>query len=58
MTYRSSPSSKRLKYRTAITKSGEKAVDVWADGGAAVEQVRVSNIDKMMAFDAGEIELK
>jgi hypothetical protein len=44
--------------RTAITKSGEKAVDIWADGGTAVEQVRVSNLDKMMEFDAGEIELK
>ncbi|MEY2546969.1 MAG: hypothetical protein QOG48_2086 [Verrucomicrobiota bacterium] len=41
-----------------ITKSGEKSVDVWADGGTAVEQVRVSNIDQMMAFDCGEIELK
>jgi hypothetical protein len=44
--------------RAGITKSGEKAVDIWADGGSAVEQVRVLNVDKMMAFDAGEIELK
>lgn len=44
--------------RIGITKSGEKAVDIWADGGNAIEQVRVSNIDKMMAFDCGEIELK
>lgn len=44
--------------RAVVTKSGEKAVDVWADGGSAIEQVRVSNIDKMMAFDAGDIELK
>jgi hypothetical protein len=44
--------------RVGLTKSGEKAIDVWADGGSAIEQVRVSNIDKMMAFDCGEIELK
>jgi hypothetical protein len=44
--------------RASITKNGEKTVDIWADGGAAVEQIRVSNIDKMMAFDCGEFELK
>ena len=44
--------------RASITKSGEKSVDVWASNGTMVEQVRVSNIDKMMAFDCGEIELK
>jgi len=44
--------------RVGVTKNGEKAVDVWADGGSATEQLRVSNIDKMMAFDCGEIELK
>ncbi|MDQ2825103.1 MAG: hypothetical protein M3R29_06620 [Verrucomicrobiota bacterium] len=44
--------------RASITKNGEKAVDIWADGGAAVEQIRVSNVDKMMAFDCGEFELK
>jgi hypothetical protein len=44
--------------RVGVTKNGGKAIDVWADGGSAIEQVRVSNIDKMMAFDCGEIELK
>jgi hypothetical protein len=44
--------------RALIKKSGEKSVDVWQDDGAAVEQLRVSNIDRMMAFDCGEIELK
>jgi hypothetical protein len=44
--------------RVAITKNGEKAVDIWADGGTAIEQVRVSNVDKMMAFDCGDFELK
>jgi hypothetical protein len=44
--------------RALITKNGEKSVDVWQDDGASVEQIRVSNIDKMMAFDCGEFELK
>ena len=44
--------------RASILKSGEKSVDVWASNGTVVEQVRVSNIDKIMAFDCGEIELK
>jgi hypothetical protein len=44
--------------RVLITKSGEKAIDIWADGGTATEQVRVSNVDKMMAFDCGDFELK
>jgi hypothetical protein len=44
--------------RIAMAKSGDKSIDVWADNGSAIEQIRVSNIDKMMAFDAGELELK
>lgn len=44
--------------RAAITKNSDKSVDVWEDDGTAVEQVRVSNIDKMMAFDCGDFELK
>ena len=44
--------------RAVITKNGEKSVDVWQDDGVVVEQLRVSNVDKMMAFDCGEIELK
>jgi hypothetical protein len=44
--------------RVLITKTGEKSADVWQDDGAAVEQIRVSNIDKMMAFDCGDFELK
>ena len=44
--------------RVLITKNGEKSADVWQDDGAAVEQIRVSNIDKMMAFDCGDFELK
>jgi hypothetical protein len=44
--------------RAVITKNGEKSVDVWQDDGTVVEQFRISNIDKMMAFDCGEIELR
>jgi len=44
--------------RVLIAKNGEKTADIWQDDGAAVEQFRVSNIDKMMAFDCGDFELK
>ncbi|MEP7015501.1 MAG: hypothetical protein ABI925_08685 [Verrucomicrobiota bacterium] len=44
--------------RAAITKNGKKSVDVWQDDGEAVEQLRVSNIDQMMAFDCGFFELR
>jgi hypothetical protein len=44
--------------RVLISKNGEKAADVWQDDGSSVEQFRVSNIDKMIAFDCGFFELK
>ena len=44
--------------RVLISKNGEKAADVWRDDGSNVEHLRVSNIDKMMAFDCGFFELK
>jgi hypothetical protein len=44
--------------RAGISKKGENAVDIWQDDGATVRQFRVSNVDKMMAFDCGEVELK
>jgi len=44
--------------RVLITKNGERSVDVWQDDGAVIERFRVSNIDKMMAFDCGDFELK
>src|ERR1700736_3431321 len=44
--------------RVLITKSSEKSADIWQDDGAAVEQFRLSNIDKMMAFYCGDFELK
>ena len=44
--------------RTFIAKKGEKSVDVWQDDGTSIRQFRISNVDKMMAFDCGEFELK
>jgi|ERR1017187_1834886 hypothetical protein len=44
--------------RASITKNGEKSVDVFEDDGTTIEQYRISNIDKMMAFDCGDFELK
>ena len=44
--------------RVAIQKQGEKAADVFDEDGAGVEHLRVSNIDKIMAFDCGFFELK
>lgn len=44
--------------RVSITRNGKKSGDVWQDDGASVEQLRVSNIDQMMAFDCGFFELK
>ena len=44
--------------RGFIKKKNEKSVDVWQDDGTSVRQFRISNVDKMMAFDCGEFELK
>ena len=44
--------------RATIQKNGEKAADVWQDDGSNVEHLRVSNIDKVMAFDCGFFQLK
>ena len=44
--------------RAGIAKKSENAVGVWQDDGTTVHQFRVSNVDKMMAFDCGEFELK
>jgi hypothetical protein len=44
--------------RAFITKKSEKSVDVWQDDGTSVRQFRISNVDRMMAFDCGEFELK
>jgi hypothetical protein len=41
-----------------ITLKGDNAVDIWEDDGNRAHQFRISNVDQMMAFDCGEIELK
>jgi hypothetical protein len=44
--------------RALLTLHGEKAIDVFQDDGAVVEQFRISGADQMMAFDCGSFELK
>lgn len=44
--------------RGGLAAKGENAIDVWQDDGTAVHQFHISNLDQMMAFDCGEIELK
>jgi hypothetical protein len=44
--------------RALLTANGNKAMDVFQDDSAVVEQFRISNVDQMMAFDCGDFELK
>lgn len=44
--------------RIGLAPSGEKSMDVFQDDDAVVEQYRLTDLDQMMAFDCGEIELK
>jgi hypothetical protein len=44
--------------KVVIEKDGDKAADVWQADPSSVEHLRVSNIDKMMAFDCGFFQLK
>jgi hypothetical protein len=44
--------------RALVAKDGEKSIQIWQDNGASLHRFRISNIQKMMAFDCGEIELK
>jgi len=44
--------------RASLAKSGEKSIDVFQGDGAAVEQFRIANIDKMIAFDCGAFDLE
>ena len=44
--------------RAGISAKGENAVNVWYDDGTSVRQLRISNVDQMMAFDCGEFELR
>lgn len=44
--------------RVTISKTGENAADVWQEDPSGIQHLRVSNIDKIMAFDCGYFELK
>jgi hypothetical protein len=44
--------------RVVMEKDGEKGADVWQAAGTEVEHFRISNIDKMLAFDCGFFELR
>jgi hypothetical protein len=44
--------------RVMVSKDGEKSIQIWQDDGAGLHRFRISNIQKMMAFDCGELELK
>jgi hypothetical protein len=44
--------------RASLTKTGEKSIDVFLDDGADLKQLRVSNVDRMMAFDCGAFDLE
>jgi hypothetical protein len=44
--------------RVAIEKNGEKAADAWQEDASGMGHLRVSNIDKMMAFDCGFFDLR
>jgi hypothetical protein len=44
--------------RAGIAAKSENAVDTWQDDGTHAHQFRISNVDQIMAFDCGELELK
>jgi hypothetical protein len=44
--------------RVLFAADGDKAINVFQDDGAVVEQFRVSDLDQMMEFDCGDFELK
>jgi len=44
--------------RASLKKAGEKAVDAWFESAGAPQQLRISNVNKMMAFDCGDLVLK
>jgi hypothetical protein len=44
--------------RVWIATKNQNAIDVWQDDGTKTHQVRISNVDQMMAFDCGEFTLK
>ena len=44
--------------RVLVTKAGDKSLDFWQDDGTGLHRFRISNVDQMMAFDCGELQLK
>ncbi len=44
--------------RAWIARKSENTVDAWQDDGTQIHQFRVSNLDQMMAFDCGQVELR
>jgi hypothetical protein len=42
----------------SITKNDDKSIDIWQADDAGFHQFHISNVDKMMAFDCGDFELK
>jgi len=44
--------------RVVLSPQDEESIDVFQDDDAVVEQFRINELDQMMAFDCGEIELK
>src|SRR6059058_5455611 len=44
--------------RALAATAGEKSIQIWQEDGTGSHRFRISNVDKMMAFDCGEIELK
>ena len=44
--------------RAWIAKKSENTIDAWQDDGTQVHQFRVWNLDQMMAFDCGQVELR
>jgi hypothetical protein len=42
----------------SIVKNGDRSMDVYQDDGTGPQHFRISNVDKMMAFDCGDFELK
>lgn len=42
----------------SLAKAGEKSIDILEDTDTGLHRFRISNVDQMMAFDCGEVELK
>jgi hypothetical protein len=44
--------------RAGIAAKNENAVNIWQADGTSVHQFRISNVDQIMAFDCGEVQLR